>query len=55
MYESLYNEDADFFTMNGIIPLCRRGAAVKNSPTRWQDTETETIARHDVVMAFEER
>jgi RNA polymerase II subunit A C-terminal domain phosphatase SSU72 len=28
---------------------------VKESATRWQDTSSETVASHDVVLAFEER
>jgi RNA polymerase II subunit A C-terminal domain phosphatase SSU72 len=55
MYDSLAREDPNFFTMNGIIPLCKRGAAVKQSPTRWQDTPTSVLSSHDVVLAFEER
>jgi RNA polymerase II subunit A C-terminal domain phosphatase SSU72 len=55
MFDSITSEGDDFFNKNGIIPLCRRGASVKDSPTRWQDTDTDTIARHDVVLAFEER
>jgi len=45
--------DAQFFTRNGVLQLCRRGAAVKTSPTRWQDDVT--VAEHDVIIAFEER
>lgn len=60
-YQNMYNnlaatqQDVDFFTRNGVLQLCRRGAAVKKSPSRWQDTPTEVIAGHDVVIAFEER
>jgi RNA polymerase II subunit A C-terminal domain phosphatase SSU72 len=45
--------DAAYFTKNGVLSLCQRGAAVKVSPTRWQDCPT--IHQHDVVIAFEER
>jgi len=55
MYESLAKEDYGFFTQNGVIPLCRRGAAVKASPTRFQDTTSAVLSSHDVVIAFEER
>lgn len=60
-YESMYAnlaatpEDADYFSRNGVLQLCRRGAAVKRAPQRWQDTPTEDIVQHDVVIAFEER
>lgn len=57
MYQSLAAtpEDAAYFTRNGVLHLCQRGAAVKKAPQRWQDTPTEDIQRHDVVIAFEER
>jgi RNA polymerase II subunit A C-terminal domain phosphatase SSU72 len=55
MYTNLYNDDSNFFSRNGILQLCRRGAAVKRAPCRWQDTTTELITNHDVVIAFEER
>jgi RNA polymerase II subunit A C-terminal domain phosphatase SSU72 len=45
--------DAQYFSRNGVLQLCRRGAAVKRSPTRWQDTSN--VNEHDVVIAFEER
>jgi RNA polymerase II subunit A C-terminal domain phosphatase SSU72 len=45
--------DAQYFSRNGVLQLCRRGAAVKRSPTRWQDTPN--VNEHDVVIAFEER
>jgi RNA polymerase II subunit A C-terminal domain phosphatase SSU72 len=45
--------DAQYFNRNGVLPLCRRGAAVKTSPSRWQDCST--VNEHDVVIAFEER
>lgn len=57
MYASLAAtpEDLDYFTRNGVLQLCKRGAAVKKAPQRWQDTPTELVAQHDVVIAFEER
>ena len=48
-------EDEAFFSRNGVLQLCRRGAAVKKAPQRWQDQTTEFISQHDVVIAFEER
>lgn len=45
--------DAQYFSRNGVLQLCQRGAAVKTSPTRWQDCST--VNEHDVVIAFEER
>lgn len=48
-------EDEAFFVRNGVLQLCRRGAAVKRAPQRWQDEPSELIAKHDVVIAFEER
>mmetsp|Transcript_10346 Transcript_10346/g.12436 ORF Transcript_10346/g.12436 Transcript_10346/m.12436 type:complete len:235 (+) Transcript_10346:144-848(+) len=60
-YEEMYNsmaatkEDFDFFTRNGVLQLCRRGAAVKRAPQRWQDMPSDFVAKHDVVIAFEER
>jgi RNA polymerase II subunit A C-terminal domain phosphatase SSU72 len=60
-YEEMYNsmtstpEDEDFFTRNKVLHLCRRGAAVKRSPQRWQDMTSEFVSQHDVVIAFEER
>lgn len=60
-YEHMYanlaatEEDAAYFMRNGVLQLCRRGAAVKKAPQRWQDTPTEEITEHDVVIAFEER
>lgn len=60
-YEEMYNslaatpEDEAYFTHNGVLQLCRRGAAVKTAPQRWQDTPSELISKHDVVIAFEER
>jgi len=47
--------DVAFFTHNGVLQLCRRGAAVKAAPQRWQDTPSSAITKHDVVIAFEER
>jgi len=44
-----------FFSRNGVLQLCRRGAAVKSAPQRWQDMPSEFVAHHDVVIAFEER
>jgi RNA polymerase II subunit A C-terminal domain phosphatase SSU72 len=57
MYTSLAAtaEDAAYFTRNGVLQLCRRGAAVKTAPARWQDTPDELVSLHDVVIAFEER
>jgi len=60
-YEEMYNllaanfDDETFFTTNGVLPLCRRGASVKTAPQRWQDTPTTAITNHDIVIAFEER
>lgn len=60
-YETMYNqmslnaEDYNYFSRNGVLQLCRRGASVKRAPQRWQDTPTEDVAKHDVVIAFEER
>jgi RNA polymerase II subunit A C-terminal domain phosphatase SSU72 len=48
-------EDEAFFVRNGVLQLCRRGAAVKKAPQRWQDQTSEFVAQHDVVIAFEER
>ena len=60
-YEDMYAsmsvtpEDQAFFSRNGVLQLCRRGAAVKRAPQRWQDVPSEDLAKHDVVIAFEER
>jgi len=60
-YEDMYTsmvatkEDEAFFTHNGVLQLCRRGAAVKAAPQRWQDTPSSAVTKHDVVIAFEER
>ena len=60
-YEEMYNsmtqtrEDEDFFALNKVLHLCRRGAAVKRAPQRWQDMPSDFISQHDVVIAFEER
>jgi len=60
-YEEMYNslaatpEDEAFFTHNGVLQLCRRGAAVKPGPQRWQDMPSDFIAKHNIVVAFEER
>ena len=48
-------EDEAYFRRNGVLQLCRRGAAVKKAPNRWQDTLTDNLVQHDVVVAFEER
>lgn len=57
MYKSLSAnpEDEAFFVRNGVLQLCRRGAAVKKAPQRWQDMPSEFVGQHDVVIAFEER
>lgn len=58
-YRDMYSQlaatpsDAQYFSRNGVLQLCRRGAAVKTSPTRWQDEPA--VAQHDVIIAFEER
>ena len=52
---SLTQDDYAFFQRTGILSLCQRGAAVKRAPQRWQDTPTEDIVLHDVVICFEER
>jgi RNA polymerase II subunit A C-terminal domain phosphatase SSU72 len=52
---SLTPDDAAYFTKNGVLQLCRRGAAVKRAPQRWQDVPIEDVTNHDVVIAFEER
>lgn len=60
-YEHLYRtlsatpDDEAYFTRNGVLQLCRRGAAVKRAPARWQETPTEQVSQHNVVIAFEER
>lgn len=60
-YEEMYNsmtttaEDDHFFTQNKVLHLCRRGAAVKRAPQRWQDMSSKFVSQHDVVIAFEER
>ena len=48
-------EDQAFFIRNGVLHLCRRGAAVKRAPQRWQDMPSDFLSTHDVVIAFEER
>lgn len=58
-YRSMYSElaainEQGHFTRNGVLGLCRRGAAVKPSPTRWQDT-ADVVGLHRVVICFEER
>jgi RNA polymerase II subunit A C-terminal domain phosphatase SSU72 len=57
MYKSLSAnpEDEAFFVRNGVLQLCRRGAAVKKAPQRWQDMPSEFVSQHDIVIAFEER
>ena len=57
MYKSMSATDDDeaFFIQNGVLGLCRRGAAVKGGPQRWQDTSNADITKHDVAIAFEER
>lgn len=57
MYKSLAAtpDDAAYFLKNGVLQLCRRGAAVKRAPQRWQDMESAEVGEHDVVIAFEER
>ena len=57
MYQSLAvtPEDAAYFTRNGVMQLCQRGAAVKRAPQRWQDVSSEEVSKHNVVIAFEER
>jgi RNA polymerase II subunit A C-terminal domain phosphatase SSU72 len=60
-YEDMYKsmsatpEDEAFFVRNGVLQLCRRGAAVKEGPQRWQDMDSDFLSQHDVVIAFEER
>jgi RNA polymerase II subunit A C-terminal domain phosphatase SSU72 len=62
-YEEMYQQlagtgdenDLAYFTRNGVLQLCRRGAAVKKAPQRWQDTSSTDVASHDVVICFEER
>lgn len=60
-YNDMYNnlaitkDDALYFSKNGVLQLCKRGAAVKRSPWRWQDATTESICQHDIIIAFEER
>ena len=55
MYTQLSSNmsDTQYFYRNGVLQLCQRGAAVKASPTRWQDCTT--VNEHDVVICFEER
>ena len=48
-------DDAAFFERNGVLHLCKRGAAVKRAPQRWQDQTSEFLSKHDVAIAFEER
>jgi RNA polymerase II subunit A C-terminal domain phosphatase SSU72 len=55
MFHNLALDDAEYFSRNGVLQLCRRGAAVKRAPNRWQDTPTDVIQSHAVVIAFEER
>lgn len=57
MYASMSStpDDEAFFTRNGVLQLCRRGAAVKVAPQRWQDVPIPDVQKHDVVVAFEER
>ena len=57
MFKSLAATDDDeaYFITNGVLGLCRRGAAVKAAPQRWQDTSNNDVTKHDVVIAFEER
>ena len=57
MYKSMTStpEDEEFFARNKVLQLCRRGAAVKRAPQRWQDMPSDFVSEHDVVIAFEER
>jgi len=57
MYRSLAAtpEDEAFFLHNGVLQLCKRGAAVKLAPQRWQDMPSKAVQKHHVVIAFEER
>ena len=52
---SATQDDASYFIKNGVLQLCRRGAAVKKAPQRWQDMDSAYVGQHDVVIAFEER
>ena len=60
-YEDMYRnmtstpEDMAYFQRNGVLQLCRRGAAVKRAPQRWQDVPSSEVSKHNVVIAFEER
>ena len=40
--------DAQYFGRNGVLQLCRRGASVKISPTRWQDEVN--VSQHNIVV-----
>jgi hypothetical protein len=55
MYHNCAADDLALFTESGIIGLTKRGASVKLAPKRWQDTKSEAIVQHDVIVAFEER
>jgi len=57
MFQSLAvtPEDEAYFTRNGVLQLCQRGAAVKRAPQRWQDMPSGDVSKHNVVIAFEER
>jgi RNA polymerase II subunit A C-terminal domain phosphatase SSU72 len=57
MYKSLSStkDDEQFFSRNGVLQLCQRGASVKKAPQRWQDLDSYAVIEHDVVIAFEER
>lgn len=45
--------DEGFFLKKGVLQLCRRGAAVKTAPSRWQDCTD--VRKHQVVISFGER
>jgi RNA polymerase II subunit A C-terminal domain phosphatase SSU72 len=55
MYESLAAEDVAYFSQNGILALCRRGASCKDNANSWQGTSSKVVVKHDVVVVFEER
>ncbi|XP_024520465.1 RNA polymerase II subunit A C-terminal domain phosphatase ssu72 isoform X1 [Selaginella moellendorffii] len=51
--EDLKNKDPDLYKRNGLLPMLKRNASVKDAPQRWQDNAGD--GAFDVVLTFEER
>jgi hypothetical protein len=48
-------QNLEFYRKSRLLDIVKRNVQTKTAPERWQDTDRDVIAEHDVVVCFEQR